>query len=155
MAKGHLNACLETVFKWEGGYVNHPKDPGGPTNRGITQATLSHERGQRASIDDVRNLTRAEAAEIYRKKYWNLIQGEALPAGVDLLALDIAVNSGPGRALSWLNETAGLSPPARLARLDRKRRRFWQGLKTFCFFGQGWMNRENDVYRAARAMLEN
>jgi len=154
MAAGNLNRALDAVFKWEGGFANHPKDPGGPTNMGITQATLSHERGRRATVGDVRNLTRAEAAEIYRKKYWNLIQGDALPAGVDLLALDIAVNSGPGRALNWLKQTANQAPLKRIDAIDRLRRGFWARLRIYKVFGRGWTNRENDIYRAALALAK-
>lgn len=154
MAAGNLNACLDVVFRWEGGFVNHPKDPGGPTNMGITLATLSHERGRRATIDDVRRLTRAEAAEIYRKKYWNLVEGDALPAGVDLLAMDIAVNSGPGRALPWLKESANLPPLPRIKALDRRRRSFWRRLRTFATFGRGWLNRQDDVVKNALRMLK-
>lgn len=152
MAMGNLNRCLDIVFKWEGGFVNHPKDPGGPTNRGITLATLSHERGRRATVGDVRNLTQDEAAEIYRKKYWNLIEGDALPAGVDLLAMDIAVNSGTGRALDWLKDTAHLPPVQQIKTLDARRRAFWRRLKTFITFGRGWNNREDDLLKNALKM---
>lgn len=152
MAKGNLQRCLQVVFRWEGGFVNHPKDPGGPTKFGITQATLSHELGRRASISDVQALTLAMACQIYRKKYWNLIEGEALSLGVDLIALDIAVNSGPGRALSWLKKTEALSPLDRIKALHRRRLGFWRGLKAYATFGNGWENRERDVFSTALKM---
>lgn len=149
MAARNFDAILDAVLKFEGGFVNDPRDPGGATNRGITQRTLSQHLGRKATLTDVRNLPRETAAEIYRKRYWNAIGGDMLPSGVDALAMDIAVNSGVGRAAQWLNDSANLPRGDRIRWLDRRRRSFWRALKTFAVFGNGWMRRENAMLALA------
>jgi lysozyme family protein len=140
-------------MRWEGGstYTNNPKDPGGPTKYGITIATLSHDLGRKATIGEVANMTIETASAIYRKKFWNTIDGDRLANGVDMIAFDIAVNSGPGRALNWLSATYALSnnPRSRIMALDKMRRGFWRHLGIFPFFGKGWFRRENDVFSNA------
>ena len=150
--KDNFEVCLALTLGYEGGYVNHPRDPGGPTNMGVTIATLSHELGRQATVADVKALTRETAAAIYRKKYWNLVGGDALPRGVDALLFDIAVNSGPGRALAWDNAFCTLAPMARIHALDARRRSFYRSLPIFNVFGRGWMARENNMFEHALAM---
>lgn len=77
--------------------MNHPRDPGGATNWGITLATLAAHRGRAVGVEGVRALSRDEARAIYRKKYWQPIRGDAIPAGIDLATMDPAVNSGVSR----------------------------------------------------------
>jgi len=95
------------VFKHEGGYVDHPADPGGATNMGVTLETLSAWRGRRVGKADVRALSRAEATEIYRRQYWSPIRGDELPGGVDYAMFDFAINSGPRRAAEYLQRVVG------------------------------------------------
>ena len=149
MAARNFDQILDAVLQFEGGFVNDPRDPGGATNRGITQRTLSQHLGRKATLMEVRNLSRATAAEIYRKSYWNAIGGDLLQPGVDALAMDIAVNSGVGRAKDWLAQSGDLPGLERIQFLDRKRRSFWKALKTFAVFGKGWMRRENAIYALA------
>ncbi len=89
--------CLDWVLKHEGGYVNHPNDPGGPTNRGITLETLSQHRGEQCSAVDVANLGLAETAEIYRVSYWmfDAIADDAVAAKI----FDLCVNMGPHKGI--------------------------------------------------------
>jgi lysozyme family protein len=150
--KDNFEACLAFTLKYEGGYVNNPRDPGGPTNLGVTIATLSHELGRKATVDDVKRMTRQQAASIYRKKFWNTIDGETLPRGVDAVLFDISVNSGPGRALQWDGVTHRLAPDERIRALDARRRGFWKSLRIFRTFGKGWMARENALLSAALKM---
>jgi lysozyme family protein len=149
---GNLPNCLSITLKFEGGYVNNPHDPGGPTNLGVTQVTLSHELGRAATIAEVKALTPETVEPIYHKKYWNLIDGDNLPKGLDLIAFDIAVNSGPGRANQFLNECKGQSTINRIRYLDNSRRSFWKHLSSFRWFGKGWMTRENFVLSEALKM---
>lgn len=145
---------IKFSLSFEGGYVNHPKDPGGPTNLGITIATLSLYLQRRATVADVRGLRLADAINIYDGKYWTAIGADALPGGVDLLAFDIAVNSGVGRALRWLDETDGLGPRARVEALHKRRIGFWRGLtKLWPVFGKGWTRRETAAHAAALALV--
>jgi lysozyme family protein len=154
MSSNNFPAVMRAEFLWEGKYCNVADDPGGPTNMGITIATLSHELGRKATIADVKNLSVELAIEIYRKKFWNTIDGDALPDGVDLIAMDIAVNSGPGRALQWLEKTKNLHPIERIHVLDKMRLGFWRGLPIFRKFGVGWARRETDILARALRMAK-
>ena len=98
MTASNFEASLAAVLKHEGGYADHPSDPGGATNLGVTRATLTRWRGRPVSKAEIRALTRAEAAKIYRALYWDEIAGDVLPAGLDFAVFDYCVNSGPGRA---------------------------------------------------------
>jgi len=149
MTAANFQNCLAFTLHYEGGFSDNPRDPGGPTNLGVTIATLSHELGRAATIAEVKALTVAQVTPIYRKKFWNLIDGDALPAGVDLIAFDIAVNSGPGRALQWLAKTANTSPRDRVLALHKLRVGFWRSLPIFATFARGWMTRETACLAAA------
>lgn len=166
MASQNFARALEFVLAHEGGYVDHPRDPGGATNRGITRVTLEQWRGRPVTKAEVRALTRAEAVAIYRAMYWNAVAGDDLPAGLDLAVFDFAVNSGPGRATktlqSLLEVTAdGVIGPVTRAAAHRRetaatirdlctaRMAFLKSLKTFATFGKGWTARVQAVERAA------
>lgn len=141
MAAKNFDRCLVFVLKYEGGFVNDPRDPGGATNMGVTRATLSRWRARPVSIAEVRALTRDEAAKIYRAHYWAPIGGDALPVGVDLVAFDIAVNMGVGRALDWLHATSNIPAAQRDDALAGKRMAFWRGLRIWAVYGKGWTRR--------------
>jgi lysozyme family protein len=169
MAQASFAAALNLILKHEGGYVDHPLDPGGATNRGITRATLASHRGRPVSKAEVMALAEAEAGEIYRKLYWNAIRGNDLPAGVDLVVFDAAVNSGPARAARWLQMALRLKPDgvvgtgtltaanqadARqlVADFSRERLGFLQRLGTWRTFGRGWARRVRETESAALAL---
>jgi lysozyme family protein len=117
--------CVAIVLGHEGGFVNHPSDPGGATNRGITLRTLRDWRGDDTlTADDVRNMTEAEAREIYLARYWNPVRGEDLPPGVDLAVFDWAVLGGVGRSARHLQEALGVTADGAIGRqtLDALRR---------------------------------
>ena len=146
--------CLAAALRYEGGYVNNPSDPGGPTNMGITITALSAHLGRQATIRDVQTLKRSDVSEIYRKNYWDAIGADWLPGGVDAILFDIAVNSGAARALKWGSECSGLSPAAAIHALDVRRRAFLCRLPTFRVFGRGWVARENDILNRALALCK-
>ena len=169
MAANSFEPSLAHVLKHEGGYVNHPADPGGATNLGITAATLARARGHPVSAADVAALTRAEAAAIYRRFFWNPARGDELPAGLDHAVFDLAVNSGPGRAARLLQRVLavaedGVIGPATLAAaqraearqtiraLQRERLAFLKRLSTWPAFGRGWQARVAAVEREALAL---
>ncbi len=152
MARINFETCLRFVLQYEGGFVDHPRDPGGATNLGITRATLSAWRKRPVSVAEVRALSRVEAAAIYRANYWNPIGADALPAGVDLIAFDIAVNMGVGRAKAWLAATQNLAPRARLDSLSARRLSFWRRLRTWSVFGRGWSARGRACVMAANQL---
>jgi lysozyme family protein len=161
--------AIRRVLKSEGGYVNHPSDPGGPTNFGITIADYRRYAKPGATAADVRAMKVGEAQAIYRPKYWDKICGDQLPAGVDYCLFDYAVNSGTGRAPKVLQRVLRITPSGRLdgktiaaanAADGRKlvnalcdeRLRFLKSLKTWRVFGAGWERRVGEVRAAALAL---
>jgi len=138
----------QQLFPHEGGYVDHPSDPGGATNMGITIATLSAWRGKPVSKKDVKELTHNEALSIYRARYWDKTGpngADAMLAGPDAALFDICVNSGRGRSDQWYPLTVGKSAIDAVKAICARRRAFFQSLKTFKTFGKGWMRRVNEV----------
>jgi lysozyme family protein len=168
MAAETFDRALALVLDLEGGFVDHPKDPGGATNLGITRATLAKARRGPVTVADVRALTCAEARTIYRSLYWDAVRADDLPAGLDLAVFDYAVNSGPARAVRALQAVLGIaqdgkigprtipaaaaaSPTEAIRALTRERLRFLRALSTWPVFGRGWTSRTTRVERAALA----
>jgi lysozyme family protein len=145
-------ACLPVILAAEGGFVNHPRDPGGATNRGITIGTLREWRQRPVTVDDVRRLTTDEAGAIYRARYWGPCGCDALPAGVDLMVFDFGVNAGPARALRLLRQTGGGGAPETIDRFAAARVAYYRSLPAFDAFGRGWLRRTEEVRLAARKM---
>ena len=81
--KENFDNCLIMLLKHEGGFVNHPKDPGGMTNLGVTKAVYDKWVGRTSTEQDMRNLTPEDVAPIYKKNYWDRVKGDDLPSGVD------------------------------------------------------------------------
>lgn len=166
----NFNTALEHVLLFEGAYSDHPLDPGGATNLGITLAVLQSYRGQPVSKDDVRMLTRDEAAAIYAKNYWEPARCGSLPSGVDFAVFDCAVNQGVGRAVRFLQQAANvtadgkigpqtlaavkLAPAEALLAEFMARRMLSYGLlqKLFKTFGLGWSRRLMATHIAAHAL---
>lgn len=153
MASGNFAACHAITAKWEGGWSNHPADPGGKTMYGITQATFNAWRRSRGKpTEQVRSITRGEAEEIYKANYWNAVRAEQLPAGVDLAGYDYAVNSGPSRSLKALGKSHRAEPVAHVKALCASRLAFVRALGTFKVFGKGWTRRIADIEARGVAM---
>ena len=163
--------AISRVLASEGGYVNHPADPGGPTNFGITIADYRRYAKADASAADVRAMKVDEAKAIYRTKYWGAMRGDDLPAGIDYCVFDYAVNSGTGRVPKVLQRILGTAVNGRMddatitAARGREARalvqaicderlRFLQGLKTWPVFGKGWSKRVGEVRLAALALAD-
>lgn len=162
MAADNFALIMDQIFRHEGGYVDHPRDPGGATNMGITFATLRDYRGKDITKADVKSLTKTEAHEIYRKRYWEPVSGDELPSGVDLCVMDSAVNSGPSRGARWLQRAVGakadgkigtmtlaacegIEPATIVNRMCDDRMNFLKGLSTWGTFGRGWTRRVEEV----------
>jgi len=169
MATESYNVALTRLLKDEGGYTDHPSDPGGPTNFGITLADARRYWKGNATADDVRALPQTVARKIYRERYWNALRCDELPAGVDYAVFDYGVNSGVGRAgkvlrrvLKLSDRTSIVSDKVIAAAGERaasdlviaicaERIGFLRGLKTFPVFGRGWTARVNGVRAAPSA----
>lgn len=170
MTASNFDACLKLVLAHEGGFVNHPQDPGGATNRGVTQAVYDAYRAKRGSEPrSVRDITYPEVQSIYRAGYWLPIRADEMPAGVDYAVFDFGVNSGPGRAVKDLQRAlgtkvdgvVGVNTLALLTKADdekliadicARRLKFLKSLRTWKTFGKGWERRVRDVEAAALAM---
>lgn len=110
MSSNNYAVSLQLVLAHEGGYVNHPKDPGGATNKGVTQAVYnSYRKSHGLTTQSVRKITGVEVSEIYRKSYWNKVEGDRLPAGVDYAVFDYAVNSGVAKSSKDLQRVLNLN----------------------------------------------
>lgn len=136
----NYNYALQQVLKSEGGYTNDPRDPGGPTNYGITIADYRMYVKKDASSQDVKNMHLSDAQAIYRSKYWNALGCDSLPSGVDYSVFDYGVNSGIGRARQVYNRLKPKYPnPVDLINaINDERLAFLKSLKTWSHFGAGW-----------------
>src|SRR5690348_2114856 len=110
----NFEKSLSCVLQHEGGYVNSPHDPGGATNKGVTIATFRRYVDKSGTVDDLKHLTTAQAATVYRKQYWNAICGDDLPDGVDYSVFDFAVHSGPARAAKYLQAIVGVKADGKI-----------------------------------------
>jgi lysozyme family protein len=164
--------CLDLVLKSEGGYIDHPKDPGGRTNLGVTQRVWEEWIGHPATEKDMRELTPALVAPMYEMRYWRTSYCEKLPRGLDLLVFSMAVNAGAGRSVKLLQDAIGVLPdgvigPNTMAKINEAnvevlidkfseaRTSFYKGLKTFPVFGKGWLSRTESERLEALDMAKN
>lgn len=167
MAQRNLSRSLQLMFGDEGGYVNNPKDPGGPTKYGVTINTLkAWRKNNRLTADDVKKLELGEATLIARSEYWNAIRGDDLPPGLDYAVFDCAYNSGPAQAAKLLQRILNVSPDGvigaktldamrkYLTRLSLERlitaycderMKFLRSLKNWPSFSRGWTRRVTGV----------
>ena len=168
--KQNFDKCLEMLLHHEGGFVNHPKDPGGMTNLGVTKAVYDAWTGKESSEAETRALTPADVAPIYRKNYWDKVRGDDMPSGVDWCAFDWAVNSGskrPAKAIQkavgakqdgaigpmTLQAVANEEPDKIIEAVYHTRQRFYERLSTFETFGRGWTRRNKETLEAALDMM--
>ena len=161
---------FKLMLKSEGGFVNHPKDPGGMTNLGVTKATWENWVGRESNEAEMRGLTPEKVEPLYKKKYFDAVRGDDLPMGLDYLMFDFAVNAGAGRAIKTLQTAVGVTPdggfgPMTMAalqavdpnelieRFSQAKEDFYRSLTTFATFGKSWLNRVADVKVKATSML--
>jgi lysozyme family protein len=167
--KENWDNCFAMVLKHEGGFVNHPKDPGGMTNLGVTKAAWEAWLVRTVTESDMRALTPEKVKPFYKAMYWDKIKGDDLPSGVDYAAYDLAVNSGTGRAAKYLQQIAGVTadgvigpksieainacdPKQTVQALCDMRLDFLKRLPTFETFGKGWSRRVAEVKAKASDM---
>lgn len=170
MTYSNFDKSLAEVLKHEGGYVNHPDDPGGMTNLGVTKDAYEEWVGYKVDERIMRSLTVNHVRALYRANYWKVVKGDELPAGLDLCVFDFAVNAGPARAARMLQLMVGANPDGRIGpvtiatvrkyvtehdvphainRYQDLRMGYYQKLKHFRTFGRGWTRRVKEVTAAA------
>ncbi|MFG6591294.1 glycoside hydrolase family 108 protein [Sulfitobacter sp. 1A12157] len=168
MASNRAEVSIARILRHEGGFVNHPKDPGKATNKGITIATYRRYIKASGTVADLKALTTEQAVKVYRYQYWNAVRGDDLPAGLDYAVADFAVNSGPSRAIKYLQNVLsvkadGVMGPVTIAAAQKARPiiainllcddrlAFLKRLRTWGTFGRGWQRRVDEVRRDAVA----
>jgi len=168
--KENFGEALKAILKHEGGFVNHPKDPGGMTNLGVTKKVWEEWIGRPVGEKEMRALTPATVAPMYKKKYWDAIKADELPMGLDYLMFDFAINAGPNRAIKTMQKAIGTNPDGvigpktmqalktadqkdLIAKFSMEKELFYKALPTFATFGKGWMRRVAEAQSHAVTML--
>lgn len=168
----NFDLCMKHLLMHEGGFINHSQDPGGMTNLGVTKAVWEEWVGHPVTEKEMRNLTPTMVKPLYKRKYWDACRSDDLISGVDYCVFDVAVNSGPGRAIKFLQSCVGVTAdggfgPATYAAVKEAekepaklieaycfiRLEFLKSLKTWPTFGKGWERRVNEVEAESLKML--
>ena len=165
--------ALTVILRHEGGFVNHPRDPGGMTNLGVTKRTWEGWTGKKAFEADMRALTAADVAPLYRKNYWDKLRCDDLPPALALCVFDFGVNAGPARAARFLQRLSGSSQDGvagdttvavanewagrvgigeAVKAYQDARRAYYRSLPTFGTFGRGWLRRVDETEAEARKL---
>jgi len=169
--KQNFEQSLKMLLHHEGGYVWHPEDPGGETNLGVTRAVYEQWVGRQVMDGEMKGLTVADVAPIYKTNYWDKIKGDdpMMPSGLDFAAFDWGVNSGTGRPAKVIQKYIGAkqdgaigprslalvaenNPSDMIQYLYEQRQKFYERLKTFETFGKGWTRRNQETLKAAMEM---
>ena len=166
MSSDRFAPAVALILSYEGGFVDDPADPGGATCYGVTRATLGAWRNRTCTVADVRELTRADVQPIYKASYWDLVRGDEIPAGVDLIVFDGAVNQGVGAITRMLQRAVKVEPdgefgdetmkavlalPAAdlIERVRVMRVGAYRTNLQFGRFGEGWLRRVNSMAATA------
>lgn len=168
--KENWQASFDAMIVSEGGFVNHPDDPGGMTNLGVTKKVWEAWVGHPVTEAEMRVLTPELVAPLYKRRYWDACKCDEMPTGLDYLVFDFAVNAGPNRAAKTIQTAVGATAdgaigPITLAAIKKQdpaelivnfgeaKEAFYRMLPTFPMFGRGWMNRVRHVQTAALQMV--
>ena len=169
--KWNFEQCMEWLLAHEGGYVDHPEDPGGETNLGVTQRVYKRWcMEQDYQPKDMRDLTPEDVTPIYRANYWQAIAGDELSSGLDWCCFDFAVNAGPARSARSIQTIVKVKADGAIGKitlaaiashdaaslidaLHDRRQRFYEKLKTFEHFGKGWTRRNQETKEQAHQLL--
>jgi lysozyme family protein len=168
--KENFDDALKAILKHEGGFVNHPKDPGGMTNLGVTKKVWEAWVGHAVDEKAMRALTPEVVGPMYKKKYWDAVKADEMPDGLDYLMFDFAVNAGPRRAIKTMQKAIGTTPDGAIgpktmaalkaanqselvAKFSAEKEAFYRSLPTFGTFGKGWLRRVAEAKTHAETML--
>jgi uncharacterized protein (TIGR02594 family) len=169
--------CIPLLLASEGGNDDDPRDPGGRTSRGITQSEWNIWRRSHAGLPaDVWQAPQAQVIAIYRQNYWNVVNADALPVGVDYCVFDFGVNSGNSRAAKFLQRRVGTDQdgeigPLTIAATARAvqangaadlvdalcadRLAFLRALAKWSTYGHGWKARVDGVRVTAETWIKH
>ena len=158
----NFKECIARLLEHEGGFVNHPDDPGGITNHGVTKKVYEEWVEREVSEQEMRDLTHEDVAPIYKNNYWDRLRADDLPSGVDWSCFDWGVNSGTSRAAKALQRIVGVEqdggigpmtlqavaevePTEIVEQMHHMRDKFYRDLSTFDTFGRGWIRRNDET----------
>jgi lysozyme family protein len=161
---------LALILKSEGGFVNHPSDPGGMTNLGVTKKAWEAYVGHPVDEAEMRALTPEIVAPFYKARYWDACKCDQLPIGIDYAVFDFAVNAGVSRASKTMQTALGTAadgivgpatlgvavnadPDHFLEKFSAAKEQFYRNLPTFEHFGKGWLRRVSEVKQTAEGMI--
>tara|TARA_Y100001963_G_scaffold116261_1_gene161483 strand:+ start:544 stop:1062 length:519 start_codon:yes stop_codon:yes gene_type:complete len=170
--RDNFEHCLSLVLHHEGGFVNHPKDPGGMTNMGVTKKVYEKYMEREVTEQEMRDMPGEHVQDIYKRKYWDKVKGDDLPSGVDWCIFDFAVNAGPSRAAKTVQQFVGAGidgviGPNTIKKIEAypagikgvietytaQRSQFYRNLKTYATFGKGWDRRTYETRKQAIDLL--
>ena len=168
--KHNFETALEMLLEHEGGYVNHPKDPGGETNLGVTKRTWAKWLDRDINEGEMKELTPEDVADLYKKEYWDRLKCDNLPTGLDFFCFDWGVNSGTGRSAKALQRIISVAQdgaigPKTLRALEdhnakevvdlmhSRRQEFYENLTTFETFGKGWTRRNKKALKQSIKLM--
>lgn len=162
--------AMKIYLKFEGGKDDDPRDPGGRTNQGVTQRVFSAWLRKNGKPNrDVFTMLNAERDAIYWENYGAKVRFNELPPGVDLVICDGAINSGPSQCVKWVQRALGITADGVLgdvtltriiehynhdvliAEIIKRRDQFLRNLKTFKYFGRGWISRTSQLKKIGQA----
>lgn len=173
-----FNLFMGPLIDLEGGYVNHPADKGGPTNKGVTlrvfQAYEQLHGRAKPGIPELKKISDQKVKDIYHEQFWMPIWGDQLPLGLDMAMLDTSINSGPGQAVKLIQRIVGVNPDADMGvitlnaidkayKLDPMgvvnryldaRLAFMRKLGNWNVFGKGWTRRVSEVRKRSLALMK-
>lgn len=149
-----FNKSFDRLIGHEGGYVNHPADPGGETNWGVTKRTAQ----ANGYTGNMRAMTREQAKSIYKSAFWDRVKADTLDDAVAYQLFDACVNHGIGNGVRMMQRAVGVaddgivgnitlntlhstSPTDFIMRFNAQRLTFYTNLSTFSTFGKGWVRR--------------
>lgn len=170
--------AFDHVIAHEGGFTNDQRDPGnhlpdgreGCTMWGCTQKNWEAYIGKQVTQEDMKALTKEDVKPLYKRDYWDVVNGDSLPSGVDYACFDFAINAGASRSKKTLQTALGVTAdgaigPGTLAAIEaadgeellkkfsEAKESFYRGLPTFSTYGKGWLKRVADVQAVAITMV--
>ena len=168
--KSNFEECMARLLHHEGGYVDHPDDPGGETNLGVTRAVYEQYAGRQVMDGEMEGLTHDDVYPIYKENYWDRVRGDDLPSGVDWAVFDFCVNSGVSRSAKALQRIVGveqdggigpmtlqavasIEPVDIVDQMHYMREGFYRSLSTFDTFGRGWLRRNDETKEQALGLI--
>tara|TARA_B100000902_G_scaffold399819_1_gene472749 strand:- start:3433 stop:3960 length:528 start_codon:yes stop_codon:yes gene_type:complete len=174
MALSNYIAGLEMVLGHEGSFSDDPDDRGGATMMGVTQKVYEEWMGREVTKDEMREMPREHIDQIYKDNYWDVIQADLLPGGLDIAVFDLAINAGTGRSAKILQSIVGAkedgaigsrtiekvmqhNPSDVLEKFTKKRKEFYDSIvknnPSQKKFIKGWTRRNKETHEFAKKMM--